>query len=160
MGFWGVGLRCWQPKMLRFRGFRVFLPKNFTEKISAFLPNFLRQIVTQNFCNFCCVSRSYYVFCCGCFDFVVFCCATAFFWVVPMVLFCLFCVLRRLLRWGWCVFFRNVRRFFVLMTAAHNRAIVVVTSFGRFLPWFRCDFGVSWLCYENSALCFVLSVWE
>lgn len=32
------------------------------------------------------------------------------------------------------VFFRNVRRLFVLMTAAHNCAIVVVTSFGRFLP--------------------------
>lgn len=55
-----------------------------------------------------------------------------FFWVIPMVLFCLFCVLRRLLRRGWCVFFRNVRRLFVLMTAVHNRAIVVVTSFGRF----------------------------
>lgn len=31
-------------------------------------------------------------------------------------------------------FFRNVRRFFVLMAAVHNRAIVEVTSFGRFLP--------------------------
>lgn len=48
-----------------------------------------------------------------------------------MVLFCLFAFFD-----GCCVevdvFFRNVRRLFVLMRAAHNRAIVVVTSFGRF----------------------------
>lgn len=49
-----------------------------------------------------------------------------------MALFCFFCVLRRLFRRGRCVFFRNVRRLFVLMTAAHNRAIVVVTSFWAF----------------------------
>ena len=132
MGFQGVDLRCRQPEMLCFRSFWVFLPKNFTEKISAFLPNFLRQIVTQNFCNFCCVSRSYYVFCCGCFDFVVFCCAPAFLsdsdGVILSFLRSSTAVALRLM----CFF--EMFGGFVLMTAAHNRAIVAVTSFGRFLP--------------------------